>query len=121
MELSKDRKREEKIAEQYRDQMIRNTFINSLDFSAIRLRLLEKEDLTLDRAYNLILSLDRAQEQSLKYISTPHVSTTEPVKEAVSSSDCASSTSGSTAESKKVTKKCFFFGRTAHPRSQCIA
>ena len=120
-ELSKDCKFEPVTAEQHREQMIRDAFINGLDSSAIRQRLLEKEDLTLDRANDLALSLDRAQEQSLKYTTTPHVATTEPVKEAVTSSECASSTPGSTSGNRKVTKKCFFCGGAAHPRSQCIA
>ena len=69
----------------------------------------------------MALSLDQAQEQSLKYTNTPHVATNEPVKKDVTSSDCASSTPGSTLGNKKVTKKCFFCGGAAHPRSQCIA
>ena len=109
-ELSKDCKFEQATAEQYREQMIQDVFINSLDSSAIRQRLFQKESLILDRAYDFgffLRSTSRAVFE-IHYYSTPHVATTEPVKEAVTSSDCDSSTPGLTSENKKVTKKCFF-------------
>jgi len=39
-------------AEQYREELIRDSFINGLSSQGIRQRLLEKDDLSLEAAYD---------------------------------------------------------------------
>ena len=56
-------------AEQYREDLLRDGFINGITCTAIRQRLLEKDDLTLDAAFEQAFSLDRAQQQSSSYSS----------------------------------------------------
>ena len=115
-------------AEDYRQQMIRDAFINGLASSAIRQRLLENRNLTLDQAYDQANALDCALRQSLAYDETSdanvvavapkppskvsnetsHHSTTEAPVLAVSR--------GSQSENYKKAS-CFFCGNPSnHPR-----
>ena len=54
-------------AEQYREELIRDSFINGLNSQGIRLRRLEKDDLSLEAAYEQAYSVERAQKQSSVY------------------------------------------------------
>ena len=60
--LSEDCIFEAVTGEQYRIEMVRDFFIYGMASLAVRQRLLENEDLNLERAYDLTLSLNRAQE-----------------------------------------------------------
>ena len=66
-ELAKDCKFDAVTGEQYLKKAIRDSLINGLCSANIWQRLLKNEELTLDRAFDLALSLDRAQEQSTKH------------------------------------------------------
>ena len=57
-------------AEQYRSELIRDSFISGLASSSIRQRLLENATLTQDKAYKYALSLDQAQKNSNAYQSS---------------------------------------------------
>ena len=52
-------------ASRYRDELIRDSFINDLSNPSIRQRLLEGHDIDLQRAAELADSLERAQLQAL--------------------------------------------------------
>ena len=130
--LSKDCNFQAVTAEDYRQQMIRDAFINGLASSATRERLLENRDLTLDQAYEQTNALDCALRQLLAYDGTfnanvvalapkspskvsnemSHHSTEAPVL-AVSRE--------SPSENYKKTS-CFFCGNPSnHPRKWCPA
>ena len=55
-------------ANEYREEMIRDSFINGLASPSIRQRLLEDDNLTLTRAAELADTLDRSYRQSNRMI-----------------------------------------------------
>ena len=120
-ELSKDCKFEAVTAEKYREEMLRDAFINGLTSSSIRQRLLEKDDLNLERAFDLALSLDRAQEQSLKYIVPVTATAAENFLDDTSANNHSCASASNKESSTTPSKKCFFCGGKVHPRSQCLA
>jgi len=65
-------------ARTYRDELMRDSFINGLKNPSIRQRLLEKDDIDLQRAADLADSLERAQLQSdsMSRVATGHSLTT---------------------------------------------
>jgi len=65
--LSKDCSFRAVSAEQYRWELVRDAFINELASAAVRKRLLDKDDLTLEAALEQAYSLERAQQQSSSY------------------------------------------------------
>jgi len=65
--LSKDCSFRAVSAEQYRVELVRGAFINGLAYPAVRQRLLEKDDLTVEAAFEQAYSLDRALQQSSSY------------------------------------------------------
>ena len=58
-------------AQQYRDDCIRDDFISGISNGTFRQRLLEKESLSLQEAYDTAWSLELAQKQSLYKCQTP--------------------------------------------------
>ena len=54
-------------ANQYKEELIRDSFINGIESSSIRQRLLENNDLTLDQAINQAKSLDEAHKNANSY------------------------------------------------------
>ena len=54
-------------AEQYGEDLLRDAFVNGLSSSAIKQHLLEKDDLTLQIAFEQAYTLHRAYEQSSSY------------------------------------------------------
>ena len=54
-------------AEQYKEELVRDSFISGLSSPLIRQRLLENKTLTLDQAYSQATSLDVAQKNSAAY------------------------------------------------------
>ena len=64
--LSKDCTSRAVSAEQYRRELVRDAFINGLASAAVRQRLLERNDLTLEAALEQAYS-ERAQQQSSSY------------------------------------------------------
>ena len=67
--LSKDCKFKAVSAEQYRDEMLRDAFINGLLSPEIRQRLLENDKLTMDSAFDKASSMDVAQRNASAYSS----------------------------------------------------
>ena len=65
--LSKDCNLKAVSAEQYKEELVRDSFINGLSSPLIRQRLLENKTLTLDQAYSQATSLDVAQKNSAAY------------------------------------------------------
>ena len=65
--LSKDCKFKAVTAEQYREELIRDAFINGLFSPAIRQRLLESDTLSLQIVYDKANSLDLAQKNADTY------------------------------------------------------
>ena len=63
--LAKDCTSSDVTAATYREEVTRDAFINGLSSAYIRLRLLEKVEITLVQAFELAQSLDRAQRQGL--------------------------------------------------------
>ena len=68
--FSKDGNFRAVTAEDYRQQRIRDTFINGLASSAITHRLLENRDLTVDQAYNQAIALNCALRELLAHDGT---------------------------------------------------
>ena len=63
--LAKDCKFADVTADQYKDELTRDAFINGLASPTIRQRLLENDELELQKAYELAESLDKARQQTL--------------------------------------------------------
>lgn len=99
---------------QYKEELIRDSFINGLSSSYIRQRLLENSRLTLETAFDQANSLDRAQQNSEFYgsLTTAHL---QPV---VQSSNDSVDTVATTVMTKK---SCYFCGRLFHDRKLCPA
>ena len=62
--LAKDCKFVQPTAAQYREDLVRDAFINGMESRSIRQRLLEQPELDLKTAINLTNTLDMAQKQS---------------------------------------------------------
>ena len=107
-------------ADQFRDQLIRDSFINGLSSTFIRQRLLENDELTLDRAYDMADNLDMAYKQSLSIEKSTHLynaviterpftakGRVEELKEVVAMNQ-------PTLSSTKKQKQCYFCGGPIH-------
>lgn len=70
--LGKDCNLKSVTAEQYREELIRDAFINGLVSPLIRQRLLENKSLDLESAYNQAYSLDLAHRNAEAYTSQSH-------------------------------------------------
>jgi len=120
--LSKDCSFEAVSAEKYREDLVRDAFISGLASSAIRRRLLEKDDLSLVAAFEQAFSLDRAQQQSTTYATcvafgerTIPPDPCKNVKEVETTTDVVA------ISAKPARKVCFFCGYSYHHRSRCPA
>ena len=67
-ELSKDCNYKQVTAELYKEEAIRDAFINGLESNLIRQRLLENRTLNLQNAYSQARSLDLAQKNAVAFI-----------------------------------------------------
>ena len=63
--MSKDCTFRNVTAQQYREELVRDSFINGLSSAVIRQRLLENDELCVDRAFELADNLDRAYQQAV--------------------------------------------------------
>ena len=89
--------------------MIRDAFINGLASPSIRQRLLEQEDLNLQKAYYVAMSLSSAQEQANNYVKFEQTSVVvKNVDEILSKSNEKSNPDIAAASAKVIIKKCFF-------------
>ncbi len=105
-------------ADQYRQQYIRDAFINGLSSLNIRQRLLENDDLTLDQAKQKARALEQAQKQAESY-NVGDVHTVATIagneKESTILAGIKRATISDTRE------MCFFCGNLRHARSNCPA
>ena len=120
--LSKDCNLKKNTAEQYREELVRDTFINGIASPLIRQRLLENTRLDLKTAFDQANSLDLAQKNSEAY-AMPSI----PVTATVSSSPTNQHTEipmpkeHSLAATYAPKKKCYFCGDSIHSRRRCPA
>ncbi|CAB4035173.1 Retrovirus-related Pol poly from transposon gypsy [Paramuricea clavata] len=119
--LSKDCNLKNVTAEQYREELVRDSFINGLLSPLIRQRLLENKQLDLQTAFDQANALDLAQKNSEAY-RMPEIPTTAAV-----SSPPTDEVAGAHAldyDSLAATftsKKCYFCGDNLHNRRSCPA
>ena len=77
--LSKDYNLKDVTADQYREELVRDSFINGLSLPPIRQRLLENTTLSLEQAYTQAISLDLAQKNADAYVQPiAHVASHSP-------------------------------------------
>ena len=99
-------------AEEHRDQYVRDSFINGLNSSIIRQRLLENNTLDLSQTINQARALESAQKHSAAYNSSPNL-----LVSAVDNVPIDENTSAAVSQRAK----CFFCGKLRHPRIACPA
>ena len=104
-------------AEEYRQEYVRDAFINGLRSSAIRTRLLESPALTLQQAFQEARTLELAQKHSDDFQS-PSTSIVAGITSEQSETALAAANKGPTGAEKQ---KCFFCGNDRHPRQKCPA
>ena len=114
--LSKDCTLEAVSVEQYREDLIQDSFINGLSSSVIRQRLLEKDELSLQQTYELATALHRAQQQSSAYTALATSISKEPDR--LSKLEESSSPQGVAVTNSK---KCYFCGKAYHIQIRCSA
>ena len=97
-------------AESYRDESIRDAFINGLSSNNIRQRLLENKTLDLKTAYDQARSLDIAQKATVSYgITDPFPSAAAASSSSTSSSAPPSTDTSTESAAATVSKqRCFF-------------
>jgi len=125
--LSKDCTFQAVSAEQYCEELIRDAFINGLNSQGTRQRILEKDNLSLEAAYEQAYSLERAQQQSI-YSQPITVSVVKPPQDrdafeqhtAVPTSEDAL-TKDESAVAAVQKNKCFFCVGPYHLRRRCPA
>ena len=110
-QLSQDCNFEPVNAETYRDNSIRDAFINGLSCPLIRQRLLENNNLSLIAATDQARALEDAKRNSDGYLHANHVNAM--VEKFDTDEQCAAI--------KKNEVKCYFCGRIKHPRRACPA
>jgi len=102
--------------------MIRDAFINGLASPSIRQRLLEQEDLSLQKAYDVAMSLSSAREQANKYKNFEQTSVVvKNVDDILNENTEKSNPEVAAATAKVVMKKSFFCGGPIHARFRCPA
>ncbi|XP_064111373.1 uncharacterized protein LOC135218855 [Macrobrachium nipponense] len=140
--LSKDWNLKAVSADQYREELIWDAFINGLSSAHICQRLLENNMLDLQGAYNQAYSLDLAQRNAEAYASlTAHTAVTvtpqnPPTSQVLHSTAVVNlksleedamhsspdvSEKSAVAATYNVRKKCYFCGGPYHARSTCPA
>ncbi|KRZ72456.1 Retrovirus-related Pol polyprotein from transposon 17.6 [Trichinella papuae] len=100
--LSKNCEYKNVTAEQYREEMIQDTFINNMSSDEIRTRLLEHN----------ALALNSAKEKAKLYTKS------DPIINSVSAVDPGTEITNTSAAIKQV---CYFCGKRRHPRVNCPA
>ena len=122
--LSKDCTFRTVSAEQYREELLRDAFINGLSSSTIRQRLLKKDDLTLQNVFEQACTLYRAHKHSNSYdgvLSVTASSSSEFPQNEVLEDKNTSTGQTLYAASHSKTRKCFYCGAPYHNRSRCPA
>ena len=123
--LSKDRSFTDVTAEVYRCELVRDAFIYGLTSQHIQQRLLENNELTVDRAFEIARSLHMAQEYSATYAAERSlVAVVSPSQQATDVSDSSLPVEklfSAATTAPKVARKCYFCGQLYHSRDQCPA
>lgn len=123
--LSTDCNFKQVTAEKHREEYIRDAFISGLRSQHIRQRLLEHKTLELAAAFDEARALDIAQQSSDSYsVPMAAVAASEPagVVNAPNQHDAVAAESHVNASSAThATQKCYFCGRSRHPRYVCPA
>ena len=119
-QLAKDCNFEAVDAKTYDEQMIRNAFIKGLESNNMRQRILEQEDITLQRAFDLARSLHQAQEHVNQLC---HVGNLAATQELTSKEEQTDENSTAASATKNVANKSnwFFCGEPYHSRGRCPA
>ena len=104
--LAKDCDFRNSTAQQIRDDAIRDSFISGLSNSNVRQRLLENDNLDLQKAFDMARSLELAQQQSLTY-QNPNSSVCGASEETVQSPE--EPTQPEISSLSAASSKCFFF------------
>ncbi|KAG8171473.1 hypothetical protein JTE90_008887, partial [Oedothorax gibbosus] len=116
-QISKDCSFKAVTAEQYRQEYIRDAFIQSLKCPRIRERLLENTTVTLDKAFDQARALELAELHSASYRTATDSATIASLKR---TEDIAAENSV-TAVVRTRNAKCFSWGNGRHPRNLCPA
>ena len=102
-------------AEIYREELVRDTFINGISSSVIRQRLLENQDCQLSQIFDQAMALDTAQKSSEAYYQTDVLPSTAATFETTSEPNVMA------AAFNKDKRACFFCGGVVHKRTNCPA
>ena len=122
--LAKDCHFHDVTALQYKEEAIRDSFINGLQSSYIRQRLLESSNLDLKNAFSQARSLEMAHSHADSYKNQPHQNIVAASVEKAStenSVDFDETLSAHMNSSVSSSTKCYFCGLGRHPRSKCPA
>ena len=124
--LAKDCKFEAVTANKYKDESVRDAFINGLQSNYIRQRLFELKDLDLQTACTTARSLEMAHKHADSYLEHGHSHGTHGQVAAYASKQDSLEDTESTVDDKSsvtaaVKQKCFFCGFDRHPRNKCPA
>lgn len=114
--LSKECSFKPVTAEENRNDFVRDSFISGLSSSEIRRRLLENTTLDLKQAIDQARALEDAQKHSAAYHESINSTHTDS-----ETNQSTSSPSDSTLAATSKGQKCYFCGRSRHPRSSCPA
>nr|XP_026689427.1 uncharacterized protein K02A2.6 isoform X1 [Ciona intestinalis] len=115
--------------EKYRDELTRDAFINGLNSTAIRQRLLEVDELDLRKAHELADSLDRAQHYATMNVAststtppfTASLSQTSRIGEDLEVGPLAQATAVTRPDRFTSRRPCPFCGEPDHKRTVCPA
>ncbi|XP_003370003.1 zinc knuckle protein [Trichinella spiralis] len=110
--LSKNCEYKNVTAEQYREEMIRDAFINSMSSNEIRTRLLEHSVISLQETVNKAMTLNSAKENAKLYTNS------DPIIHLVSAADPGIEMTNTSAAIKQ---EYYFCGKRRHPRANCPA
>ena len=124
--LSKDCQLRDVTAEAYRNELVRDAFINGIYSHSIRQRLLENNELTVAQAFDKARSLRTAQEHSEAYLTSAdfsaaaasHPSNSSPTPDRSTQQLMTVQSSQSSAASSRL---CYFCGLAFHHRDRCPA
>ena len=108
----------EVTGEQYRQEYVRDAFINGLSSSSIRQRILENNDITLPEAFKQARTLESAEKHSADYASQePLASLINDKQEEV----CTEESLAAATPAEFTGEKSWHCNKPRHPRSQCPA
>ncbi|KRZ96710.1 Retrovirus-related Pol polyprotein from transposon gypsy [Trichinella sp. T8] len=108
--LSKNCEYKNVTAEQYREEMIRDAFINNMSSNEFRTRLLEHSVISLQETANKAMALNSAKENAKLYTKS------DPIIHLVSAADPGIEMTNTSAAIKQ---EYYFCGKRQHPRANC--